>query len=324
MVLQSRKDRLEACEERGGFSLAREPGNGLVREYWRLDKELQMKVTFIGLGMMGKPMAVNHANAGTDLTVVNRSQGKVLELVGMGAKRGGSAAEASGEADVVCLCLSGEETVEEVLIDVLTTARPGTIVVDHSTIHPEVAKRLAVMCAKHAVVYLDAPVSGTGKVAWDGQLTIMVGGDREAFDKVKPALTPVSKAAYLVGPVGSGNTTKLLNNMIGDINQIAIMETFALASKLGLDVGVLLEVLQSASANSRQLERIGPKIVTRDFQQTSKLAGHLTNQEHTRWLADQAGLDLPLRNVAEAFWRRGVTAGYGEGDPVRSIELLEG
>ena len=182
-----------------------------------------MRVTFIGLGLMGKPMAVNHAKAGTDLTVVNRSQGKVQELVGMGAKAGGSAAEASAEADVVCLCLSGEETVEEVLNEVLTTARPGTIVVDHSTIHPEVAKRLGATCAEHDIVYLDAPVSGTGKVASDGQLTIMAGGDREAFDKIQPVLTPVSKAAYLVGPIGSGNTTKLLNNMIGDINQIAIM-----------------------------------------------------------------------------------------------------
>ncbi len=87
-----------------------------------------MKVTFIGLGLMGKPMAVNHAKAGTELTVVNRSQGKVQELVEMGAKAGGTAAEASAEADVVCLCLSGEATVEEVLTEVLTTARAGTIV----------------------------------------------------------------------------------------------------------------------------------------------------------------------------------------------------
>lgn len=284
-----------------------------------------MKVTFIGLGMMGKPMAVNHAKAGTDLTVVNRSQGKVRELVEMGAKAGGTAAEASAEADVVCLCLSGEATVEEVLTEVLTTARPGTIVVDHSTVHPDVAKRLEATCAEHGVTYLDAPVSGTGKVAWDGRLTIMVGGDREAFERVQPVLAPVSVASYLVGPVGSGNLTKLINNMIGDINQIAIMEAFVLGARLGLDVSVLLDVLRSASANSRQLERIGPKIVNRDFfQQTSKLGGHLTNQEHTGGLAAQVGLSLPMRDVAEEFWRRAVEAGYGPGDPVKSIELLEG
>lgn len=284
-----------------------------------------MKVTFIGLGLMGKPMAINHAKAGTDLTVVNRSQGKVQELVGIGAAAGSTAAEASAEADVICLCLSGEATVEKVLMEVLTTARPGTILIDHSTIHPEAAKRLGATCAEHDVAYLDAPVSGTGKVAWDGQLTIMAGGDREAFEKILPVLTPVSKNSYLVGPIGSGNLTKLINNMIGDINQIAIYEAFTLGSKLGLDINVLLDVLQSASANSRQLERIGPKIVGRDFDRpTSHLGGHLTNQEHTRGLAANVGLDLPMQQVAEDFWRRAVAAGYGPGDPVKSIEMLEG
>ena len=275
-----------------------------------------MKVTFIGLGLMGKPMAINHAHAGTDLTVVNRSQSKVQELVQIGAKAGGTPADASVEADVVCLCLSGEATVEEVLTDVLKTARPETVVVDHSTVHPDMAKRFGAACAKKGVEYLDAPVSGTGKVAWEGRLTIMVGGSRDAFEKIQPVLIPVSEASYLVGPVGSGNTTKLINNMIG--------EAFTLASRLGLDVNVLLDVLRSASANSRQLERIGPKIVARDFDQpTSTLVGHLTNQAHTGELAAKVGLNLPMRQVAEDFWGRAVEAGYGSGDPVKSIELLE-
>jgi 3-hydroxyisobutyrate dehydrogenase-like beta-hydroxyacid dehydrogenase len=286
-----------------------------------------VKLTFIGLGLMGKPMAINHAKGGTDLTVVNRSQGKVQELVDMGAKDGGTPAQASAEADVVALCLQGEDVIEQVLIGnkgVLSTARRGTVVLDHSTIHPESAKRFAAICAEHGVTYLDAPVSGTGKVAWNGQLTIMVGGDAEVFEKIKPLLEPVSVGAYLVGPVGSGNITKLMNNMIGDVNQIIIMEAFALAAALKLNMAVLLEVLQSASANSRQLGRIGPKLLARDFgNQTSHLSGHHTSQGHMRWLSDQVGLDLPLRAAAEDFWKRGIEAGMGSGDPIEAVKLFE-
>ncbi len=286
-----------------------------------------MKLTFIGLGLMGKPMAINHAKSGADLTVVNRSQEKVQELVGMGAKAGGTPAQASAHADVVALCLQGEAIIEQVLTaedGVLSTARPGTIIIDHSTIHPESAKHFAEICAKHNVTYLDAPVSGTGKVAWDGKLTIMVGGDAEAFEKINPLLDPVSVGAHLMGPVGSGNVTKLLNNLIGDVNQIIIMETFTLAAALGLDMTALLDVLCSASANSRQLERIGPKLISRDFDnQTSHLEGHYKNQLLTRWLSEQVGLDLPLQTVAEDFWKRGIEAGLGAGDPVESITMLE-
>ena len=286
-----------------------------------------MEMTFIGLGLMGKPMAVNHVRGGTNLTVVNRSQEKVQELVAMGAKSGKTPADAAKEADIVALCLQGEDTIETVLTGkdgVLSSARPGTIVVDHSTIHPQQAQRISKICAERDVAYLDAPVSGTGKIAWDGRLTIMVGGDSESFDKLKPSLEPVCIGAYLMGPVGSGNVTKLLNNLIGDVNQIVIMETFALAAALHLDMAVLLDVLGSASANSRQLERIGPKLIARDFDnQTSRLEGHHKNQIITGWLSNQAGVDLPLRKAAEDYWKRSIEAGFGPGDPIESIKLLE-
>jgi 3-hydroxyisobutyrate dehydrogenase-like beta-hydroxyacid dehydrogenase len=286
-----------------------------------------MKMTFIGLGLMGKPIAINHVKGGTDLTVVNRSQEKVQELVAIGAKAGGTPAEASSEADVVALCLQGEEIIEQVLTGndgVLSTARPGTIVVDHSTIHPETAKRFAEACTAKGVTYLDAPVSGTGKVAWDGKLTIMVGGDAEAFAKVQPLLEPVCVGSYLMGPVGSGNITKLMNNMIGDVNQVIIMETFALAAALQLNMDTLFTVLRSASADSRQLGRIGPKLLARDFaNQSSHLSGHHTSQGHMRWLADQVGLETPVRAMAEDFWKCGIEAGFGDGDPIEAIKMFE-
>tara|TARA_Y100000994_G_scaffold249042_1_gene258782 strand:- start:290 stop:1189 length:900 start_codon:yes stop_codon:yes gene_type:complete len=286
-----------------------------------------MKVTFIGIGLMGKPIAINLIKAGVDVTVVNRSQGKIQELVALGARNGGTPSEGSATADVVILCLQGEDIVELVLNGdngVLSSIKPGVIIVDHSTIHPESAKRFAALCETHQATYIDAPVSGTGKVAWDGKLTIMAGGDPVAFAKIKPILAHVSIAAHLMGPVGSGNITKLLNNLIGDVNQIIIMETFALAASLNLDMNLLLEVLRSASANSRQLERIGPKLLARDFgNQTSHLYGHHVNQLRTRWLSEQVGLQLPLRELAEVYWEQAIEAGFSASDPLESIKMIE-
>ncbi len=288
--------------------------------------EAGLRLAFIGLGMMGRPIAENLVKAGFDVTVVNRSQGKVRELAAMGARAGTSPADAAADADVVVLCLSGEQTIDQVMRGddgVLSAAKPGAIVLDHSTVHPDFARELAASCAAKGVTYLDAPVSGTGQVAWDGKLTVMVGGDAEAFAKVRPELDAVSAQALLMGPVGSGNLAKLMNNMTADVYQIAIMEAFVLAAKLGMDVGALFEVMRTASAATRQIGRIGPKILDREFIQTSRLSGHVRGQEIMGSLAKEAGVRLPLREVVEDVWRRAEAAGLGPGDPTKAVTLYE-
>ena len=285
-----------------------------------------LKLAFIGLGMMGRPIAENIVKAGFDVTVVNRSQGKVQELAAMGARAGASPADAAADADIVVLCLSGEQTIDQVMRGddgVLSAAKPGAIVLDHSTVHPDFARELAESCAAKGVTYLDAPVSGTGQVAWDGKLTVMVGGDAEAFARVQPELDAVSAQALLMGPVGSGNLAKLMNNMTADAYQIAIMEAFVLGAKLGMDVGALFQVMRTASASTRQIGRIGPKILDREFIQTSKLSGHVRGQEIMGMLAKQAGVRLPLREVVEDVWRRAEAAGLGPGDPTKAVTLYE-
>ena len=285
-----------------------------------------LKLAFIGLGMMGRPIAENIVKAGFDVTVVNRSQGKVQELAAMGARAGTSPAHAAADADIVVLCLSGEQTIDQVMRGddgVLSAAKPGAIVLDHSTVNPDFARELAASCAAKGVAYLDAPVSGTGQVAWDGKLTVMVGGDAEAFARVRPELDAVSAQALLMGPVGSGNLAKLMNNMTADVYQIGIMEAFVLAAKLGMDVGALFEVMRTASASTRQIGRIGPKILDRQFIQTSRLSGHVRGQEIMGMLAKQAGVRLPLREVVEDVWRRAEAAGLGPGDPTKAVTLYE-
>ena len=285
-----------------------------------------MDIGFVGLGMMGKPMAVNLLKAGHNVTVVNRSQGKVQELAETGATPGGPPADAARGAEVVGLCLVGDAVVEEVLCGengVLAGAEPGTIVLDHSTVHPEFARRMEAVCASRGVIYLDAPVSGTGDVAWGGRLTVMVGGDAAAFERTRPALDAVSANARHMGPVGSGNLAKLVNNMVKDINQLGVLETFVLGAKQGLDCGLLFHVMRRGASVSRQLERILPKILDRSFEQTSYISTNIKDQDLMEWMIQQAGLELPLRNAARDSWLYAAEQGLASADPPEAIKALE-
>ena len=220
----------------------------------------------------------------------------------------------------------GDAVVEPVLCGesgVLAGAEPGTIVLDHSTVHPEFARRMEEVCAARGVTYLDAPVSGTGDVAWNGRLTVMVGGDPAAFERVMPALDAVSANARLMGPVGSGNMAKLVNNMVKDVNQLGVLETFVLGAKKGLDCGLLFHVMRNGASLSRQLERILPKILDRSFEQTSYVSTNIKDQEFMEWMIGQTGLELPLRNAARDSWLYAAEQGLASADPPEAIKALE-
>lgn len=285
-----------------------------------------MRIGFIGLGMMGKPMAVNLIKAGHEVAVANRSQGKVRELAAMGARAAASPADAARDADVVALCLVGDSVVESVLCGesgALEGARPGAVALDHSTVHPEFARRMEAACAERGVVYLDAPVSGTGQVAWDGALTAMLGGDADAMERARPALDAVAANARLMGPVGSGNMAKLINNMAKDVNQFGAMETLVLGAKWGLDIGLLVSAMRSGAAASRQLDRIAPKILPRTFEQTSYVSTNIKDQELMGWMIAQAEMDLPLRNAARGAWLLAADHGLAQADPTEAIKAME-
>ena len=275
---------------------------------------------------MGKPIAVNLVKAGLDVTVVNRSQGKVQELVGMGAKAGTTPAALAREVDVVMMCLLEQETVELVVAGpdgVLEGARPGLLLVDISTESPDYARDLEARCKAVGVGYMEAPVSGAGEVAWEGRLTIMAGGDREHFDVMAPVLDVIGANVQYMGPVGSGNATKLVNNLMKDINMVGVMEGMVLGAKLGIDPDALFAVLRTASSASRQLERITPGILARDFSKTSSVKVNVKDEANIRALADGAGLTLPLQRVVQEFFQRAADQGRAEEDPTASIKLLE-
>lgn len=216
---------------------------------------------FIGLGRMGRHMARNLIKAGHTVTVFNRSQAVVDELVKEGARRAGSPAEVARNATVLFTCLTTPDVVESILRQALEGARPGAIFVDHSTIGVSDARRIAAMCESKGVQFVDAPVSGGPWGAEAGTLTIMCGGDKAAYEAVVPYLQAEGKQLYLLGPVGAGCVAKLCNNLLVGIHTAAMAEAFVLGTKAGVDPKILFEIIQGATGQSRQIERNIPKFV---------------------------------------------------------------
>lgn len=216
---------------------------------------------FIGLGRMGRHMARNLLKAGHTVTVHNRSQAVVDELVGEGARRATGPAEVARHARVLFTCLTTPAVVEGVIREALEGARPGDIFVDHSTIGVADARRMAALCETNGVRFLDAPISGGPWGAEGGTLAIMCGGDPDAFEAVLPYLHAEGKQLYHLGPVGAGSVAKLCNNLLVGIHTAAMAEAFVLGTKAGVDPEVLYEIIMGATGGSKMIERHLPKFV---------------------------------------------------------------
>lgn len=210
---------------------------------------------------MGRHMARNLLKAGHTVTIYNRSQAVVDELVAEGARRAASPAEVAKSARVLFTCLTTPDVVEATLTAALEGARPGDIFVDHSTIGVSDAKRIAAKCAAKGVQFIDAPVSGGPWGAEAGTLTIMCGGDKAAYESVLPYLEAEGKQLYLLGDVGAGTVAKLCNNLLVGIHAAAAAEAFVLGTKAGVDPKALFEIIQGATGQSRQIERNFTKFI---------------------------------------------------------------
>lgn len=282
-----------------------------------------MKIGWIGLGRMGRPMVENLVRKGFDVTAQNRSQGKVAELAALGATPGASFAQMAAELDAIHLCLPGTEPVEEVMATLLDSARPGLLLVDHSTIHPDSARELARLAAERGAAFIDAPVSGSGPVAERGELTIMCGGEPEAFEQARPAMEAMGRTVALMGPSGSGALTKIVNNVLMAANLAVAMEGLLFAVKAGLDPQALFEVVRTASGASRTWERNAPRILSREFGKDGSAYLTSKDQELAHELAAGMGLDLPVFESSRAFWKAAVESGLGEEDPSHAVTMLE-
>jgi 3-hydroxyisobutyrate dehydrogenase len=226
------------------------------------------RVGFIGLGIMGTGMTRNLLRANVDLTVYNRTPERMQPLADAGAATAASPAALAASADVVFVCVSDTPDVEQVLLGgdgVLQGARPGTLVVDMSTISPRATRELAERLREAEVAMLDAPVSGGSEGAAKGTLSIMVGGEAADLERARPYLGAMGSTITHVGPVGAGQSCKLVNQILVVVNMLAAAEALVFAEAAGLDLERTLEAVTAGGAGSWMLANRGPQVIRRDW-----------------------------------------------------------
>jgi 3-hydroxyisobutyrate dehydrogenase len=229
---------------------------------------MENRVAFIGLGIMGAAMAGRLLDAGLQLTVHSRTRSKAEPLLAKGATWAATPADGAGAADVVFICVTDTQDVEAVIWDqngINSVARPDLIVVDHSTISPAATRNLSASLALKGTTLLDAPVSGGDIGARNGTLSIMVGGDEKAFAKVQPLLAHMGKTITHCGPSGSGQLTKLVNQILVSVTNLAVCEALVFAKSNGLDLQKTLAAVGGGAGASWQLANLAPRMIAGDM-----------------------------------------------------------
>ncbi len=284
-----------------------------------------MRIGFIGLGRMGKPMALNLLRAGYDLTVLNRSKAVEEELATAGATRGASPAAMGRALDIVFTCLPDVPSVESAVAGdggILSEARPSLIVVDHSTIDPQTARRLAAEAHARSAQFVDAPISGGVKGAAAATLAIMAGGQRQAFQAVQPVLECLGRTVRYLGPSGAGSVAKLVNQLLMSIHSAASLEAIVLGMKAGADPVVLNEIIGASYGASRMWERNVPRVLEGRFPSDAPIRLVVKDQTLIDGLARDLDLPLSLFQAARHFWTTAAERGLAEEDVAAAVRLL--
>jgi len=255
------------------------------------------KIGFIGLGIMGKPMALNLIKAGYPLTVYDIRPEAVREVVAAGAREGKSSKDVAAQSDVVITMLPNSPDVKAAVLGkngVLEGAKAGLILVDMSSIAPLVAQEIAAAVHKKAVEMLDAPVSGGEPKAKDATLSIMVGGKREVFERVEAILKCMGSSAVLVGDIGSGNVTKLANQIIVALNIAAMSEAMVLATKAGVDPEKVFHAIRGGLAGSTVLNAKVPLALDGNFRPGFRIELHIKDLANALDTAHAVGVPVTL------------------------------
>jgi len=256
-----------------------------------------MKIGFIGLGIMGKPMAKNLIKAGHELVVYDIVQENARALEEEGAIVASSAREVAKETMVIITMLPNSPHVKEAILGeggVLEGAKPGSIIVDMSSIAPLASQEIATACQEKDVILLDAPVSGGEPKAIDGTLSIMVGGDPDAFEGVKDILLAMGASAVLCGDIGAGNTTKLANQVIVALNIVAVSEAFMLSTRAGVDPERVFEAIKGGLAGSTVMNAKIPMITAGNFKPGFKVDLHIKDLKNALDTGHEVGSPLPF------------------------------
>jgi 3-hydroxyisobutyrate dehydrogenase len=276
-----------------------------------------MRVAFIGLGTMGTHMAHNILKVGYELTVHNRTREREESFVKAGAQRAASPQEAAAKAEVIIICVSDTPDVEMIILGengVIHGAQPGAIVVDMSTISPSATRRIAEELASKSIKMIDAPVSGGSEGAQKGTLSIMIGGEAEDVKKVDPVLKTMGKTITHVGPIGAGQLTKAINQIIIAGTYWSIAEGITLGIKAGLDMEKVLQAVGGGAAGSWGLINRSGNMINNTYPLGFRVKLHNKDLNIALEVARELGVTMPVVAFVEQVETGLIARGYGDED----------
>ena len=285
-----------------------------------------MKIGFIGLGIMGKPMSKNLIKAGYELVVLDRNKAVVQELSALGATVAATPKEVAEQAAVVITMLPNSPQVKEVVLGVdgiIEGAKPGSAVIDMSSIAPLVSREIGGNLAEKGIELLDAPVSGGEPKAVDGTLSVMVGGKQEVFDKYYAVMKAMAGSVVRTGDIGAGNVTKLANQVIVALNIAAMSEALVLATKAGVEPEFVYQAIRGGLAGSTVLDAKAPLVMERKFNPGFRIDLHIKDLANVLETSHEIGVPLPLTAAVMEMMQALKVDGMGNDDHSSLVRYYE-
>jgi len=290
-----------------------------------MSQEKNKKIGFIGLGLMGKPMALNIAKANFPLMVYDVREEPLAELAKLGAKVAKSAKEVGRESDIVVVMVSSYSQVKEAAFPpegALGGMRSGSTLIITSTILPREVEEVEKIAKQSGVVVIDSPVSGGTSRAEEGTLTFMVGGDEEAMRNSQDVLQAMGQHIYHVGKVGQGQAVKIINQILVSANIVSVAEAMVMAKKLGLNLPKLVDIISNSGGDSSVFRKMAPQMIAGDF--TTKAAVNLFTKD--TGIIMKTGLELevplPISSISYQVWRMAEARGLGQQDASVLVKVL--
>jgi 2-hydroxy-3-oxopropionate reductase len=285
-----------------------------------------MKIGFIGLGIMGKPMAKNLLKAGYELIVLDTNLEVVEELVALGADSAKNAAELAGKTKIVITMLPNSPHVKAVVLGeggLIEGASPGSVLIDMSSIAPLASKEIAEALAAKGIGMLDAPVSGGEPKAINGTIAVMVGGKKEVFDAHYDLLMAMAASVVYVGDIGAGNIAKLCNQVVVAINIAAVSEAMVLAKKAGVSPDLVYQAIRGGLAGSTVMDAKAPMMMDRNFNPGFKIDLHVKDMNNIMDTAHSVGVPLPLASLVMEIMQAIKLDGCGTEDHSSIVKFYE-
>lgn len=285
-----------------------------------------MKIGFIGLGIMGKPMSKNLLKAGYELVVLDRNTAVQEELAALGAAVVTTPKEVAEQVEVVITMLPNSPQVKEVVLGengVIEGAKPGTVVIDMSSIAPLISREIGEKLAEKGIELLDAPVSGGEPKAIDGTLSVMVGGKQEIFDKYYDIMKAMAGSVVRTGDIGAGNVTKLANQVIVALNIAAMSEALILATKAGVEPNLVYQAIRGGLAGSTVLDAKAPLVMDRKFNPGFRINLHIKDLANVLETSHEIGVSLPLTAAVMEMMQALKADGQGDNDHGSLVKYYE-